>query len=104
MQNPAGDDQSEGVCCGMAHSKQQAAREFKRSLKWIAGIGVLTVIGALFYLKAMDAWSVHAVIATVLGVFISMLLGCGLFALAFFSDKSGHDEDVTNATSKRRDS
>jgi hypothetical protein len=88
----------------MAHSPQQAAREFKRSLKWIAGIGVLTVIGALFYLNAMGAWSVHAVIATVLGVFISMLLGCGLFALAFFSDKSGHDEDVTNATSKRRDS
>lgn len=82
----------------MAHSKQQAAREFKRSLMWIIGIGVVTVIGALAYLSAMGAWGIHAVIATVLGVFISMLLGCGLFALAFFSDKSGHDDDVTNAT------
>lgn len=66
-------------------------------------IGVLTVVGALAYLRAMDAWSTHAVIATILGVFVSMVLGCGLFALAFFSDKSGHDADVTHATSKRED-
>ena len=72
--------------------------------KWIAALGVLTVIGALVYLRAMGAWSLHAVIATIAGVFISILLGCGLFALAFFSSKSGHDDDVTNATSERKDS
>ena len=66
-------------------------------------IGALTVVGALWYLHAMDAWSLHAVIATILGVFVSMVLGCGLFALAFFSDKSGHDANVTNATSRRDD-
>lgn len=59
------------------------------------------VIGALAYLRLMDAWSIHAVIATILGVFVSVLLGCGLFALAFFSNKSGHDEDVSTATSRR---
>ncbi len=72
-------------------------------LKWIAVIGVLMTAGALMYLYAMDAWSAHAVIATVLGVFVSTLLGCGLFALAFFSDKSGHDDDVTDTTTKRKD-
>ncbi len=72
-------------------------------VKWIALAGVLMVAGALIYLYLMDAWHVHAVIATVLGVFVSVLLGCGLFALAFFSDKSGHDRDVTSATSKRED-
>ena len=41
------------------------------------------------------------VIATVLGVFISVMLGCGLFALAFFSDKSGHDDNVNNAARRR---
>jgi len=70
-------------------------------LKWIALIGVVMVVGALIFLDQMDAWSFHAVIATILGVFFSVLLGCGLFALAFFSDKSGHDEDVT--TLSRRD-
>lgn len=88
----------------MTKSKQQAAREFRRMVKWIALIGVLTVIGALFYLRAMGAWNTHAIIATILGVFLSILLGCGLFALAFFSDKSGHDENVTNATRNRKDS
>lgn len=72
-------------------------------IKWITLAGVLMVIGALTYLRWMDAWSVHAVIATVLGVFISTLLGCGLFALAFFSEKSGHDDDVKSATSRQKE-
>lgn len=88
----------------MTKTRQQAAQEFRRMIKWIAVAGVVMVVGALVYLDLMDAWSTHAVIATVLGVFVSTLLGCGLFALAFFSDKSGHDEDVSSTTSKHRDS
>ncbi|MCK9540962.1 MAG: hypothetical protein M0R03_02920 [Novosphingobium sp.] len=87
----------------MKESKQQAADEFRRMVKWIAFAGVFMVAGALVYLHLMGAWSTHAVIATVLGVFVSVLLGCGLFALAFFSDKSGHDDDVNSAASKRED-
>lgn len=87
----------------MTAPRQQAAQEFRRMVKWIAFAGVLMVIGALVYLYVMDAWHIHAIIATILGVFISVLLGCGLFALAFFSDKSGHDQDVTSATSRRKD-
>lgn len=87
----------------MSKPKQQVAQEFRRIMKWIAFIGVLMVIGALAYLRWMDAWSLHAVIATILGVFLSVLLGCGLFALAFFSDKSGHDADVSSATTKPKD-
>jgi hypothetical protein len=41
------------------------------------------------------------VVATVAGVFVSVLLGCGLFAAAFYSDKSGHDRNVTDATKQR---
>lgn len=85
----------------MAKSKQQAAQEFRRIARWIALAAVVMVVGALLYLRWMDAWSIHAVIATILGVFLSVVLGCGLFALAFFSDKSGHDEDVSSAA--RRD-
>lgn len=82
----------------MSRNKQQAANEFRRIVKWIALVAVLMVVGALVYLDWMGAWSLHAVIATILGVFLSVLLGCGLFALAFFSDKSGHDEQVGSAT------
>jgi len=83
--------------------KQAAAAEFRRMVKWIVVAGVLMVIGSLLYIRAMDAWSLHAVIATVLGVFVSVLLGCGLFALAFFSSKSGHDDNVASAKSRRED-
>ncbi|MGV2497536.1 hypothetical protein [Pelagerythrobacter aerophilus] len=85
----------------MVTSRQQAEREFRRMVKWIALAGVLMVAAALVYLYVVGVWSVHAVAATILGVFISVLLGCGLFALAFFSNKSGHDQDVTSATSRR---
>ena len=80
----------------MTTRKQRAALELRRTVKLIAAIGVLMVIGALVYLRLMNAWSLHAVIATILGVFVSVVLGCGLFALAFFSDKSGHDDDASN--------
>lgn len=87
----------------MPRNKQQAAEEFRRIVKWIAFVAVLMVIGALFYLKWMGTWSIHAVIATILGVFLSVLLGCGLFALAFLSDKSGHDDDVSSAAKPKGD-
>lgn len=86
----------------MADGKPGAAGEFRRMIKWIALVAVLMVIGALVYIDAMGDLSLHIVIATVLGVFFSVLLGCGLFALAFFSDKSGHDEDVSDSTKTQR--
>lgn len=84
-------------------AENDARLEFRRMVKWIAVAAVLMVIGALGFLAAMDSLSLHAVIATVLGVFLSVLLGCGLFALAFFSDKSGHDEEVARSTTHRPD-
>jgi hypothetical protein len=44
----------------------------------------------------------RTVAATTLGVFFSVLLGCGLFAAAFFSDKTGLDQEVTNVTRSER--
>lgn len=55
---------------------------------------VLTVIGAI------SAWSIggsieigkHGWIALGLGIFFSLLIGCGLAALMFFSSRRGYDE------------
>jgi protein-S-isoprenylcysteine O-methyltransferase Ste14 len=87
----------------MPRNKSQATEEFRRIVKWIALVAVLMVVGALAYLNWMGTWSVHAVIATILGVFLSVLLGCGLFALAFHSDKSGHDDDDSSAAKRKGD-
>ena len=86
----------------MTSERQQAVAEFKRIMKWIAVIAVLMVAGALTYLYLTSSLDTNTVIATTLGVFFSVLLGCGLFAAAFFSDKSGYDQNVTDVTKSER--
>jgi tellurite resistance-related uncharacterized protein len=76
----------------------QARIEFRRMLRWIAVAGVAMVAASLWYLSLFGALTVHMIVATVMGVFFSVLLGSGLFAAAFFSSKSGHDQNVTDAT------
>ena len=87
----------------MSTDRQQAIVEFKRIMWWIAVIAVLMVAGAMTYLSLTSTLDANTVIATTLGVFFSVLLGCGLFAAAFFSDKSGYDQNVTDVTKSERD-
>ena len=82
----------------MANDRRKAAAEFRRMLLWISVIAVLMVVGALWYISLFEPLRLHMVVATVAGVFFSVLLGSGLFALAFYSDKSGYDQNVTDAT------
>jgi fumarate reductase subunit D len=70
-------------------------------MKLIIVFGIIFTMGALAYLGATGELYLHMVVAVIGGVFISVLLGCGLFAAAFFSDKSGHDQNVTDATKQR---
>jgi uncharacterized membrane protein len=79
----------------MDDDRSRAAAEFRRMIKWIVLVGVLMCVAALAYLGATGDLDANMVIATVLGVFFSVLLGCGLFAAAFFSDKSGHDDRIS---------
>ncbi len=87
----------------MQSDRQKAVAEFKRIMKWIAVIAVLMVVAALTYLYETSSLDTATVIATTFGVFFSVLLGCGLFAAAFFSDKSGYDQSVTDVTKSERD-
>lgn len=85
----------------MTHDREKALAEFKRMVLWILLAGVLLTIGALWYISRDRPLELHVAIATIAGVFFSVLLGCGLFAAAFFSDKSGHDQNITDATRKK---
>ena len=78
--------------------RERALADFRRIMIWIAVIAVVMVAGSLLYLGLTGDLDANLVIATVLGVFFSVVLGCGLFAAAFFSDKSGHDQSVSDAT------
>ena len=84
----------------MSNERQTARADFKRMMKWIVVAAVAMVIAALLYLHATGDLSTHMVIATVVGVFLSVLLGSGLMAASYFSDKSGHDRDVRDATTR----
>lgn len=85
----------------MQDERQNARADFRRMMKWILLAAVVMVAGALAYLTATGDLTSEMVIATVLGVFVSVLLGSGLMAAAYFSDKSGHDRDVNDAARDR---
>ena len=89
---------SSGSSLDMTDAREKAASEFRRMMLWIMLAGVVMVVGALWYLSLYGELRLHMVIATILGVFFSVALGCGLFAAAFYSEKSGHDRNVTDAT------
>ena len=86
----------------MAADRQSAIAEFKRIMLVIGVIAVLMVVGALTYLYFYSTLDASTVIAVTFGVFFSVLLGCGLFAAAFFSDKSGYDQKVDDASKSER--
>ncbi|WP_448662128.1 hypothetical protein ACG3SL_15835 [Sphingomonas sp. CJ20] len=81
-------------------ARQKAWGEFRRMLLIIGIAGVVMVAGALWYLSLFGPLYLSMILATVGGVFVSTLLGCGLFAAAFFSDKSGHDREVSETTTR----
>jgi len=87
----------------MNSQQAQAKAEFRRILIWIVAIGVAMAVGAILYLALTGELYLHLVVATLGGVFFSVLLGCGLFALSFFSDKSGHDQSIDDATRTERE-
>lgn len=82
----------------MENDREQALREFQRMAGWIVAIGIAMAAAAMLYLYLTGEMHLHMVIATLAGVFLSVVLGCGLMAASFFSDKSGHDRSVADAT------
>jgi hypothetical protein len=83
------------------HEERQSARaDFRRMMKWAVVAAAVMVGAALLFLRATGDLTPDMVIATVLGVFLSVLLGAGLMAASYFSAKSGHDRDVNEAAHK----
>jgi hypothetical protein len=78
--------------------RKNAKAEFLRMLLVVIAASGFMSATAIAYLAATGELHLHLVVATLLGVFFSVLLGCGLFALSFFSDKSGYDRSVADAT------
>lgn len=85
----------------MPSRREQARREFKRMLLAIFALSGVVLAVVLWWMSTQGELRLHMVIATIAGVFASILLGAGLMSLAFYSDKSGTDEDVNDAGRSR---
>ena len=88
----------------MQNERQSARSDFRRMMIWAVLAAVAMVVAALLFLKATGDLTPDMIIATVLGVFLSVLLGAGLMAASYFSAKSGHDRNVNDAARDERTS
>ena len=79
-------------------------RQLPIAIAVIALLGIL----ALAVMFMISAWtrtnaqiSVHGWIALTLGVLFSLIIGCGLMALVFYSSRRGYDERAHGPISSR---
>ena len=73
-------------------------RQFKRIMRWLALLSiVIAAIAVILVAQGDDTVRVHMLVATALGVGLTVLLGTGLMALTFLSARSGHDEQARHS-------
>jgi heme/copper-type cytochrome/quinol oxidase subunit 2 len=80
----------------------------RRQLALVIAVAALFGLLALAVMFMVSAWthtkaemSVHGWIALTLGVLFSLIVGCGLMALVFYSSRRGYDERAHAAQSHR---
>jgi len=83
------------------HSMMQ---RFWRIFRLLAVLSIV-IAGIAVALVTAGAGEVHAslIIATALGVGLTVLLGSGLMVLMFLSSQSGHDEAAGGSSSDKED-
>ena len=71
-------------------------------MKWLALFSiVVAALAVLLVARGDPGFHIHMMIATALGVGLTVLLATGLMALLFLSSSSGHDDAASG--SKRDD-
>jgi uncharacterized membrane protein YjjP (DUF1212 family) len=69
---------------------------FRRIMTWLALFAVaIAAIAVLLVIQGDEGAHVHMMIATALGVGLTVLLAGALMSLAFLSSSSGHDDAAT---------
>ncbi|MEO8176063.1 MAG: hypothetical protein ABI626_05325 [Sphingomicrobium sp.] len=85
-------------------SRLSILRRFRRIMKWMALFAiVIAAIAVLLVARGDSGVHIHMLIATALGVGLTVLLGAGLMTLTFLSSSSGHDDQATGAGSSEDD-
>lgn len=76
--------------------RRSALRRFWRIVRYMALASLLAAVAAVVLVaRGSEAWHVHMLIATALGVGLTVFLAGALMSLVFLSSSSGHDEEVS---------
>ena len=79
--------------------RASAIARFRRVMTWMVLVSLLAAIVAVAIVAAGDSsLHIHMLIATALGVFLTVLLGTALMGLVFLSNSSGHDARAAEST------
>jgi hypothetical protein len=79
-------------------------RHFLRIFRLNAALSLVVAIIAVILVSRGDpTLHIHMLIATGLGVGLTVLVGTSLMTLSFLSASSGHDEQANNLTQENKD-
>lgn len=68
---------------------------FRRIMRWMALFAIaIAGLAVAIVARGDSGFHPHMIIATALGVGLTVLLGTALMTLAFLSSSSGHDQDA----------
>ena len=71
---------------------------FRRIMTWMALLSiVVAAIAVLLVARGDEGFHLHMMVATALGVGLTVLLASGLMTLVFLSSSSGHDDQARGA-------
>ncbi|WP_309661391.1 hypothetical protein [Sphingomonas sp.] len=74
-------------------------RRFRKIMAWLALFSiVIAAIAVLLVARGDSGMHIHMLIATALGVGLTVLLATGLMSLMFLSSASGHDDAAARPT------
>ena len=72
--------------------------QFRRIMRWMALFAIaIAALAVAIVARGDSGLHIHMLIATALGVGLTVLLATGLMTLAFLSARSGHDDAAAKA-------
>ena len=84
--------------------RHSTLRHFGRIMKWLALLSVVVAgIAVLLVASGEESLPAHVLVATALGVGLTVLLGTALMSLTFLSSSSGHDQRAAPSIDRASD-
>ena len=84
--------------------RHSTMRRFWRIFRLLALLSIIiAAIAVVLVARGDPTLHVHMLIATALGIGLTVLVGTGLMTLVFLSSSSGHDEEAAGRTRDKDD-